>query len=97
MIKKKAGANLSWIYDVEGEDGLRAREENVIDEVTQKSNIVLSTGGEAMALPLSSVTRLCRGAENPHAGNGALETITLFIFSLTSLILAKLVNIQTPS
>ena len=48
IIQKKAGADLSWIYDVEGEDGLRDREEKVIDEITQKSNIVLSTGGEAI-------------------------------------------------
>lgn len=48
IIQKRAGADLTWIFDIEGEDGLRAREEKIIDEITQKSNIVLSTGADAV-------------------------------------------------
>lgn len=44
-IEARTGANIPWIFDVEGEDGFRAREESVIDELTQRQNIVLATGG----------------------------------------------------
>lgn len=44
-IEARTGANIPWIFDVEGEDGFRAREESVIDELTQRQDIVLATGG----------------------------------------------------
>jgi len=45
VIEERAGANIPWIFDVEGEEGFRAREETVIDQVTDQDNIVLATGG----------------------------------------------------
>ena len=50
-IQVRAGADIAWIYDVEGEEGYRRREQKVIDELTQKSNIVLATGGGAIMTP----------------------------------------------
>ena len=47
-IEERAGAETAWIFDVEGEDGFRDREEQVIDELTQKANLVLATGGGAV-------------------------------------------------
>ena len=47
-IEERAGANISWIFDVEGEEGFRDREESIIDELSLKSGIVLSTGGGAI-------------------------------------------------
>jgi shikimate kinase len=44
-IEARTGANIPWIFDVEGEEGFRAREEAVIDELTQRRQIVLATGG----------------------------------------------------
>ena len=44
-IEQFAGADISWIFDVEGETGFRDREAQVIDELTQKRGIVLATGG----------------------------------------------------
>lgn len=44
-IEQRAGADISWIFDVEGESGFRKREERIINELTQKQGIVLSTGG----------------------------------------------------
>lgn len=44
-IESRTGANISWVFDVEGEIGFRDREEKVIDELTQKIGIVLATGG----------------------------------------------------
>lgn len=51
VIEERAGANIAWIFDIEGEDGFRKREQKVIDELTQKSNIVLATGGGAVMTP----------------------------------------------
>lgn len=45
VIEKRTGADISWVFDVEGEDGFRIREEKVIDELTQNQGIVLATGG----------------------------------------------------
>ncbi len=36
---------MGWVFDVEGEDGFRNREEKVINELTEKQGIVLATGG----------------------------------------------------
>lgn len=48
IIEERAGANISWIFDVEGEEGFRQRERNVIQELCGLDNIVLATGGGAV-------------------------------------------------
>lgn len=48
VIEERAGADISWIFDVEGEDGFRARERRVIKELCALDNIVLATGGGAI-------------------------------------------------
>lgn len=45
VIEERAGADIAWIFDVEGEQGFREREQQVIDELTQRRGIVLATGG----------------------------------------------------
>jgi shikimate kinase len=50
-IEKRTGADISWIFDVEGEDGFRVRESKVIDDLTQMQGIVLATGGGAILEP----------------------------------------------
>ena len=45
VIEERSGANIPWIFDMEGEAGFREREEQAIDELTQIPNIVLATGG----------------------------------------------------
>jgi shikimate kinase len=47
-IEARTGANIPWIFDVEGEEGFRLREESVIDLLTRRQNIVLATGGGAI-------------------------------------------------
>ena len=47
-VETRTGANISWIFDVEGEAGFRQRELVAIDELTQKDHIVLATGGGAI-------------------------------------------------
>ena len=44
-IENRTGADISWVFELEGEDGFRVREENVINDLTQKQGIVLATGG----------------------------------------------------
>ena len=44
-IEKKAGAEIAWIFDVEGEEKFRDRESAVIDELTGRDGILLATGG----------------------------------------------------
>lgn len=44
-IENRTGANISWVFDVEGESGFRQREVKIIDELTKKQGIVLATGG----------------------------------------------------
>ncbi|ADV33952.1 shikimate kinase 1 [Candidatus Blochmanniella vafra str. BVAF] len=53
-IEIRTGANISWVFDVEGESGFRDREEKIINELTKKTGIVLATGGGSV---LSSITR----------------------------------------
>ena len=48
VIEEKTGADIPWIFDVEGEQGFRRRERDVIDELTAIPGIVLATGGGAI-------------------------------------------------
>ena len=48
VIEERAGADISWIFDLEGEEGFRKREERILNELTQMQGIVLSTGGGAV-------------------------------------------------
>jgi len=50
-IEERAGADIPWIFDVEGEAGFRNREQAVIDQLTQLNQIVLATGGGAVLKP----------------------------------------------
>ena len=45
VIEDRTGADIPWIFDMEGEDGFRRREEEVIDELTAQPGIVMATGG----------------------------------------------------
>lgn len=47
-IEEKAGANIPWIFDVEGEEGFRRREESMIASLCDEQGIVLATGGGAV-------------------------------------------------
>ncbi|GGC91446.1 shikimate kinase AroK [Halopseudomonas salina] len=44
-IEARTGADIPWIFDVEGEEGFRQREEAMIAELVLESGIVLATGG----------------------------------------------------
>ncbi|MCF1427793.1 MAG: shikimate kinase AroK [Shewanella sp.] len=44
-IESRTGADIGWVFDVEGEEGFRRREAQVIADLTEKQGIVLATGG----------------------------------------------------
>lgn len=61
VIEQRAGADIAWIFDVEGEEGFRVREAKVIDDLSQKQNIVLATGGGAIITPENRTVLAARG------------------------------------
>jgi len=44
-IQRRTGVDIPTIFEYEGEEGFRARETQVIDDLTRKNNLVLATGG----------------------------------------------------
>lgn len=44
-IERRTGADIAWVFELEGEEGFRQREEKVIEELTENAGIVLATGG----------------------------------------------------
>lgn len=60
-IEKKTGADIAWVFDVEGEEGFRNRERDMIDELTQKHGVVLATGGGAVIRPENRTHLSARG------------------------------------
>ena len=50
-IEEHTGANIPLIFELEGEEGFRKREKNILIELTQKQGIVLATGGGAVLDP----------------------------------------------
>jgi len=49
-IEERTGANIPWIFDVEGEEGFRVRERVIIEELTRFPGVLLSTGGGSVLL-----------------------------------------------
>jgi len=49
-IEKKLGVKVSVIFELEGEEGFRKRETQMIDELTSKKDIILATGGGAVLI-----------------------------------------------
>ena len=47
-LEARLGVPIPTIFELEGEAGFRDREEAIIDELTQRVNIVLATGGGAV-------------------------------------------------
>nr|WP_274600626.1 shikimate kinase AroK [Pseudomonas sp. MS19] len=47
-IEQRTGANIPWIFDVEGEQGFRERESAVIADLCVEDGVVLATGGGAV-------------------------------------------------
>ncbi len=44
-LEARTGVSIPWIFDVEGEEGFRRREAALVDELTDRDDVVLATGG----------------------------------------------------
>ena len=51
VIQERAGADIPWIFDVEGEAGFRDRETAVINDFASIDNVVIATGGGVVLRP----------------------------------------------
>ena len=51
VIEDRTGVKIPVIFDIEGESGFRARESAILNELSQKHDIVLATGGGAVLDP----------------------------------------------
>jgi shikimate kinase len=47
-IVRRTGASIPLIFDIEGEEGFRRRESEVISDLSAEKNLVLATGGGAV-------------------------------------------------
>lgn len=47
-IQRRTGVDIPTIFEFEGEEGFRAREQNMIDELTSREGVILATGGGAV-------------------------------------------------
>ncbi len=50
-IEKRNGVTIPVIFEIEGEDGFRRREQEVLTDLTQEQGLVLSTGGGIVLRP----------------------------------------------
>ena len=60
-IERRCGVDIPYIFEREGEAGFRDRECEVIDALTQLSNVVIATGGGAVLRPENRERLSARG------------------------------------
>lgn len=60
-IEDRTGVTIPIIFDIEGESGFRAREQQIIDELTQQDKLVLATGGGAVLNKNNQIALQSRG------------------------------------
>lgn len=51
VIEERCGVKIPVIFEMEGEDGFRKREAQVINDITAEHDVILATGGGAVLLP----------------------------------------------
>lgn len=47
-LESRTGVSIPLIFEIEGEEGFRKRESDIIDELTRQNELVLATGGGAV-------------------------------------------------
>jgi shikimate kinase len=60
-IESRTGVDIAFIFEKEGEDGFRAREVRVVDDLSNMDAVVLATGGGAVVDPESRSRLGARG------------------------------------
>ncbi|WP_027330369.1 shikimate kinase AroK [Marinimicrobium agarilyticum] len=53
VIEERTGADIPWIFDVEGESGFRDRESAVLAELAEEPGAVIATGGGIVLRPVN--------------------------------------------
>lgn len=61
VLEARTGVRIPVIFEIEGEEGFRAREAGILDELTRESDVVLATGGGAVIRPENRVALRGRG------------------------------------
>jgi len=62
VVETRAGADIPWIFDVEGEQGFRDRESAVIAELAGLSEGIIATGGGVVLREGNRLQLSCGGA-----------------------------------
>jgi len=73
-IERRTGVDIPYIFEKEGEAGFREREREVIDLLTQLSNVVIATGGGAILLP-ENRTRLAERGQVVYLQTGIQQQL----------------------
>ncbi|KEZ79261.1 shikimate kinase AroK [Salinisphaera hydrothermalis] len=60
-VEKRTGVDISFIFDMEGEEGFRKRERDMIAELSEQPNTVMATGGGAVLDPSTRDLLSARG------------------------------------
>ena len=60
-IEERTGADIAWIFDVEGEAGFRKREAAMLDELTARTGVLIATGGGIVLLEDNRKRLVSRG------------------------------------
>jgi shikimate kinase len=60
-LESRLGVDIPTVFDLEGEDGFRRREAQLIDELSRQRDHVLATGGGAVLLPANRQALSSRG------------------------------------
>ena len=47
-LEERTGVSITTIFDIEGEEGFRKRETRMLEELCQRENVVMATGGGAI-------------------------------------------------
>lgn len=50
-IEERSGVDIPWIFDMEGEEGFRNRETQILNDLSQLDKILLATGGGIVLKP----------------------------------------------
>jgi shikimate kinase len=61
VIEERSGATITLIFELEGEAGFRKREAELLDEISARPGIVLSTGGGAVLMSENRQLLAARG------------------------------------
>ncbi|WP_369602902.1 shikimate kinase AroK [Hahella sp. SMD15-11] len=61
-IEARCGADIPWIFDVEGESGFRDRETAVLEDLIEMPHAVIATGGGAVVRPVNQAIMMRAGA-----------------------------------